>query len=384
MRSTEAESLKLAVVRPTMGQGGADRVTLNLLRGLDQGRFDVTLVLGRAEGAFMDDIPGHVRVVSLDVGNVWRAWIPLARCLKALDPDIVLSTSSGTNVVAIVARSISKQSYRLVLSERNVLYHGGKTFKRRVIVRLKKLLYSRADQITAVSQGVKDDLVRLGIPADRIQVVYNPVVTPDLPSLVLEDVDHPWFGDGVPVVLAAGRLVPEKGFETLVEAFALLRHRRTARLVILGEGPLEKHLRAKVNEKGLAESVWFAGFDKNPFRYMARCSVFVLASRDEGLPGVLVQAMACGAAVVSTDCHAGPSEIITHGVDGWLVPVGEPGALAERIAFCLENPEATMEMAQNARLAADRFKVEAVLPNYVSALMGSNAERMDRWNAQLA
>jgi glycosyltransferase involved in cell wall biosynthesis len=134
----------------------------------------------------------------------------------------------------------------------------------------------------------------------------------------------------------------------------------------------------------LTDSVWFAGFDKNPFRYMARCSVFVLASRDEGLPGVLVQAMACGSAVVSTDCHAGPSEIITNGTDGWLVPVGDPRALADRIAFCLDNPEKTRQMASNARLAVDRFRAEAVLPNYMSALLGPDAERINRCDAQLA
>lgn len=358
-----------------MGQGGADRVTLSLLRSLEREKFEVTLVLGRAEGVLLSDVPEHVRVVSLDVRSIWRAFLPLARALREIEPDVVFSTSSGTNITAIIARFFVRKRFRLVLSERAVLYHGEKRIKRRLIVFMKRLFYKRADWITTVSEGVKQDLVQLfQLSPDRIQVVYNPVVTPDLFSLMSDPVDHPWFRDSTPIILAAGRLIKDKDFKTLIDAFARVRSRQLARLVILGEGPLEGSLKRRVRGYSLEKDVWFVGFDKNPFRYMARSTVFVLSSRNEGLPGVLIQAMACGAAVIATDCHAGPSEIITPGLDGWLVPVGDYEALAERMAFLLENPEARQRMADTARRTSMRFSEDLVLTNYVDAFIGVNSE----------
>lgn len=361
--------VRLAILRPTLGQGGADRVTLSLLRMLDRERFDVTLILCRLEGEFADEIPADVSVHSLEAKNLFRALGPLVRCLRDLHPDVLFSTSSGTNILAILARSFARREFRVILSERNVLYHGGRTLKRRILVQLKRRLYPRADCITAVSQGVKQDLVDLaGVSPPTVSVVYNPVVTDDLRSGSEQAVEHEWFGEEIPIVLGAGRLVAEKDFVTLIEAFAIVRRSSPARLVILGDGPLRPDLERLVRDRGLEDEVWFAGFEKNPFRYMAGCTVFVLSSRDEGLPGVLIQAMACGAPVVATNCHAGPSEIITSGIDGWLVPVGDPGLLAEKIGFYLRHPVERRLMAEKGQLSAQRFSAEAVLPAYLKAV----------------
>lgn len=361
---------KLLILRPTMGQGGADRVTLNLLQLIDRDHFDISLVLNKAKGELIDEIPEGIDVHELNAWNLWTAWLPLVRAIREINPDIVFSTSSGANIVAVMARSILGKRFRLVLSERNVLYHGRKTLKRRIVVQLKRMLYHKADCITSVSGGVKQDLVdMLGIAPQRIKVVYNPVVTDDLPELMQQEVDHPWFRDPIPIVLGVGRLVREKDFETLIKAFERVRRNRACRLVILGHGPLNRSLRRCVRRLGLESEVWFAGYDKNPFRYMARCSLFVLSSRDEGLPGVLIQAMACGAPVISTNCHAGPEEIITGGVDGLLVPVGDVDALAGQMEFCLDNEDACRRMAQKARKSVSRFSVEAVLPQYLDALI---------------
>lgn len=363
-----------------MGKGGADRVTLSLLQLLDREKYDASLVLCRSEGILMDDVPTDIPVYSLDVRSILSACLPLARLLSDLRPDVVFSTSSGTNVIAIIARALSGQQFRLVLSERNVLYHGGKTMKRRLLVFLKGRFYVKADRITAVSAGVKRDLVEfLRLPAAKIEVVFNPVVTDELTDLMSRPVEHPWFQDSVPVVLGAGRLVGEKDFTTLINAFGKVRKGLVARLVILGDGPLQSRLMKRVRNLGLEHDVWFAGYDKNPFRYMSRSAVFVLSSRAEGLPGVLIQAMACGAAIVSTDCHSGPSEIITPGVDGWLVPVGDVDRLAEKITFYLTNEEARRRMAESGRVTANRFTAEAVLPNYLEALKDPSQEVGHSW-----
>jgi len=363
---------RLVILRPALGQGGADRVTLDLLKLLDRNRFEITLVLCQFEGEFTEDIPNDIRVTALGAGSLWRSVRPLARCLTELEPDVVFSTSSGTNIVAILAKRLTRQKYRVILSERNVLFHGGRTLKRRALVLLKRALYRKADSITAVSQGVKRDLVEiLGVPAESIAVVYNPIITNEIAALQQEPIAHPWFKAEIPLILGAGRLVPEKDFETLVQAFAIVRKTQLARLVILGEGPLKTRLKDLIRSLGLEADVWLAGFDKNPFRYMAACTVFVLSSRNEGLPGVLIQAMACGAPVVSTDCHAGPAEIISMGIDGWLVPVGDAEAMAERITHYLTNPQVRRQCALQATTTAQRFRADLVLPAYVNAVSDS-------------
>ena len=362
---------KLYLFRPTLGQGGADRVTLMLLRELDRSWFDLTLVLMRHEGELLPQVPADVQVIGLGAASLWTAWWPLARLLRRRPPQVLFSTSSGANVAAIVASLVAPRPLRLVISERTMLLRRTHRVKRVALLLLKRLLYARADEITAVSIGIKEELVRrLGLSTERIRVVRNLVVTADLAGLAAAPADHPWVGDQRPLILAAGRLVPEKDFDTLLRAFALVRARQPARLLILGEGPLRPALERTARGLGVEEDVQLPGFDENPFRFMSRCEVFVLSSAFEGLPGVLIQAMACGAAVVATDCPTGPSEIVSPGDDGLLVPVGDPQAMADSIVELLADPERRRRLGAQAREAAARFSTAAALPSYTAAILG--------------
>lgn len=371
--SGAAEPIDLCVVRPTLGQGGADRVTLTLLERLDRRRFRPRLVLMRTEGALLDRLPHDVPLHDLGGRRLWTAWWPLARHLRRRPPDVLLSTSGGANLIAALARLVSGRPMRLVLSERNILYRDQGGLKRWFQALLKRWLYPRADCVTAVSRGVAADLTaRLGLPAASVRVVYNPVVTPEITDLATAPPPLRWYCEGPPVVLAVGRLVPAKGFDLLLDAFAELD--RPARLVILGEGPLRPELERRSRALGIEARVRLAGFDPNPFRHMARCAVFVLSSRFEGLPGALIQAMACGAAVVATDCPAGPAEIVEDGVDGLLVPVGDQAALVARITALLDDRELRLRLGERARHSAQRFTPEAVLDGYLRALRPDAAD----------
>jgi glycosyltransferase involved in cell wall biosynthesis len=360
----------LFIFRPTMGQGGADRVTLTLLRTLDRQEFELSLVLLRPEGEYMEDVPADVEVISLQAGSMWTAWPAATRLLQKRRPDIIFSTSSGTNMLASLAHLLARQRSRLVLSERNTVHHGGLTPKRRITVLLKRLLYGRADLVTAVSACLKDDIVeKIGLPAEKVSVVYNPVLEEPVLRLAQEPVAHPWFGGETPVILGTGRLVPQKDFVTLIRAFQLVRGQRPAKLLILGEGEKRPQLEALVNEMGLQDDVDMPGFDKNPFKYMARCTLFVQTPIHEGLGNVLIQAMACGAPVVSTDCPCGPSEIITEpGVDGILVGIGDVKTLADKMLYLLDNPAVRQKMGEKARCSVQRFKAEIVLERYYAAI----------------
>jgi glycosyltransferase involved in cell wall biosynthesis len=228
--------------------------------------------------------------------------------------------------------------------------------------------YPWADALSAVSDGVADDLARVcGMPREKIVTTWNPVVTPALFEAAAQPLEHPWFRPGEPpVVLGVGKLRPQKDFATLIDAFAKVRAKRPARLMILGEGPEEGRLRVRARRLDVSADTALEGFAANPFAMMARAAVFALSSAWEGLPSVLIQAMACGCPVVSTDCPSGPSEILAGGVHGPLVPVGDSDALAAAILRLLDAPPDR----EGLRRRADDFSAERVALRYLAVMLG--------------
>ena len=360
---------------PTLGEGGADRVVLTLLQRLDRARVAPQLALLRREGPFVDDVPADVPTFVLGSRRLLVAAPDLARLFRRERPDVVFSTHGGSNVIVALAHALARSPARLVLSERSALSRGDRGRARRVLeLPAKRVTYRRADLVTAVSSGVARELAaRLGLAASRIRVVGNPIVGDELAAAAGEPVDHPWFSPdaAVPVIAAVGRLVEIKDYPTLLDAFARIRARRPARLFVLGDGPLRGALEQRVRAAGLAGDVALHGFDKNPFRYVARARLLLHASRAEGLPGALIQAMACGTPVVSTDCDFGPREVIARpGHDGFLVPVGDAAALADRALALLADPALARRVSDAARASARRFTVAAALTQYEAAITG--------------
>lgn len=360
--------------RPTLADGGADRVTVTILHRLDRSRFAPALVLMREEGAFLDDVPPDVPVFALGSSRLATSGVALGRLLRRERPDVLFSTASAANIVAVAAHRATGARGRVVLSERSALYRGrGRLHvKQSAEVGLKRLTYRFADLVTAVSQGVADQLRdSLGLARERVRVVYNPMVDERLPASAAEPVGHPWFEDGAPVLLAVGRLVAQKDYPTMLEALALVRRRVPARLVVLGDGPLKAELIELARARGLAGAVDFAGFHKNPFKFMARARLLLSSSRVEGLPGAIIQAMACGTPVVATDCDFGPREVITApDVDGFLVPVGDAAGLARHAAALLESPGLRDQVGAAARRSVQRFTVAESMLRYQEAIEG--------------
>jgi glycosyltransferase involved in cell wall biosynthesis len=299
----------------------------------------------------------------------------LTRYLRQERPTALLSAMPYPNLTAVWARRLAGVSTRVVVSERNTLSRNiadKRAWPARFLPPLLGRGYAAADHIVAVSDGVADDLSSCaGLPRERITTVYNPVVTPDLVTRSEAPLDHRWFEPGAPpVVLAAGRLAPAKDFPTLLRAFARLRATRPARLMILGQGRGSEPaaaLRALARELGVAEDVTLPGFVDNPFAYMARASVFVLSSAWEGFGNVLVEAMACGCPVVSTDCPSGPAEILDGGAYGTLVPVRDDRALAEAILATLDAPPDRDRL----RARGAEFSVDRAAERYLEMLLGT-------------
>lgn len=360
---------KLAIFHPTLTGGGAERVIVNLIRGFVEQGLNVDLVLVRAEGPFLSLIPPEVRVVNLGYKRLLLSMPAFVGYLHQAQPTTVLTAFEDTNLIALWSRKLAGVSTRVVVSVHNTLSWESQIttqgIKRRIGPYLARWFYPKADAVVTVSKGVAEDLVSLGFSEEYMKVIYNPVVTPELSQKIAELPEHPWFAPGSPpVILGVGRLEKQKDFPTLIRAFAKVQQQRPARLIILGEGIDRPQLEALVQELGIAANATLPGFVANPYAYMAKSAVFVLSSLFEGLPTVLIEAMAAGTSVVSTDCKSGPSEILENGRYGKLVAVGDIEAMAEAIISTLDRPLDSVLLQQKAA----EFSLEKAVKQYLEVL----------------
>lgn len=362
----------LLVVSQSLDGGGAERAIAVLLNHLDRKQFQPSLALFTRRGAFLDEIPPDVPVY--DVGesspyNVVGTAIRLRRTILSLSPSIVLSFLKHPNLVSLAVCRAFFPDIPVVISERDTLSLTLAMDRGHLLKRLlHRRLYPYARKIIAVSNGVKDDLEQsFGISSSRIQVIYNPcnIERVRLLAAAEPDLDIDWR---VPTVVAAGRLTAQKGFMYLLQAFAAVARQRSSQLLILGDGEERPALTRLAGELGIADRVLMPGFPKNPFAYMARGSVFVLPSVREGFPNVLVEAMACGTPVISTTCRSGPNEVITHGVNGLLVPPVDPISLAEAMNRLLGDDGLRARLSDAGRTRAIDFAPATIVPLYEDIL----------------
>ena len=410
---TGTHAARIAVLLPSLKGGGAERSMLNLIRGfLAQGRA-VDLVLCQAKGAYLGEVPAGAQLVELAAsGSLWSRLLvllanprhffvllrplllakkvapevtriaSLQHYLQTRQPDVVLSAITYANLAAIWAKQRSGTAVPVVVSERIALATycanpaNARKWKWRYLPQIVNRTYPGADAVVAVSHHAAAELVtHIGVDQRQVTTIYNPVVDDTLRRGAAQPLQHSWFADGAPpVVLAAGRLTEQKDFATLIRAFARVRAQRPLRLVILGEGRLRPDLLALAAELGVQDDTELPGFVANPYQYMARAALLVLSSLYEGLPGVLIQAMACGCPVVSTDCPGGSKEILADGTYGPLVAVGDVQAMAGAIAAELDHPTAKDMLLRR----AEDFSVASAVDNYLNLLDSVVTEAANR------
>ncbi|MGL1832736.1 glycosyltransferase [Rhodocyclaceae bacterium SMB388] len=333
----------LAVLAATSGHSGVDRVLSNLVPAMAALGLRVDVLGIDGHGPEIGDAPPLVRRHRLGAQHVNTAVPGLLAYLRRTRPRALLSDKDRVNRIALLARRLAGVPTRVGVRigttvSVNLASRG---FVERSLQRASMCwAYPAADAILVPSHGVAEDLaVFAGLVRDRITVVQSPVITATMVGLAEQLPTHPWFGDGgPPLVLGVGELSERKDFATLIRAFARLPAHRSCRLMILGEGRRRSELESLVRELGIGDRVALPGFVPNPYAYMARAAVFVSSSRWEGMPIVLIEALALGAACVACDCPSGPREVLDDGRVGPLVPPGDDEALAVAIAAQLERP----------------------------------------------
>ena len=248
--------------------------------------------------------------------------------------------------------------------------------------------YPRADAIVAVSSGVAGDLGDFAdVPRQRITTIYNGIDIDRVLALSSAPVEDPWFAAGSPpVILAVGRLDPQKDYPTLLKAFAIVRASFEARLLILGEGAERQRLQALVENLGNGRDVRMPGAEANPYRYMGRARLLVLSSAWEGLPTVMLEALTCGCPIVSTNCSSGPGEMLDRGVFGELVPPGDAQALAAAMLRALASPFDRAQLRTRGRMfsgpATSRQLCRAVRTDFRTAARGLSGRSRGRARAR--
>ena len=338
-----AEGRRLAVLVSFSGEGGVERMLINLLQGFLRLGVEVDLLRIRADGPFAEMVPRGVNVIDLPGRHALSNIPAIARYLRRTRPEAMLAVKDRSGRAAITAKALSGVSTRLVLrlgTNLSAALEGKSGVNRLLRVFPCRVLYPRADAIVAVSEGVARDTASYArLSMDRITVVPNPVITPELSERAEEDPEHPWLDDGgPPVLMGAGRFTEQKDFAVLLRALVKLRDYPHARVILLGEGRKRGELEGLAHELGIAERVSLPGFAVNPYAFLSRADLFVLSSRWEGSPNVLTEALALGTPAVATDCPSGPREIMQDGALGPLVPVGDDTALAEAIESVLSDP----------------------------------------------
>ena len=350
------DNKRIAIFMQDLKAGGAERMMLNLANTFSEFGKKVDLVIVRKEGHYLKLLSKKVNVVYLESRKTFLSLFPLIRYLRRSKPDVLLSTLVHVNIVAIIAKLLSFSKCKVFVRETNWIKANrsdrNQPFFFRFAYRFVRLVYPLADGVIAVSQKMADSLKsEEHIPDNKIHVIFNPVITSGVFSMAKERPDHPWFHEkSVKIILSAGRLAPQKDFPTLIKAFSRIKADNSCKLVIIGDGKEKGNLQNLIDSLQMNGKIDLAGFQSNPYSFMANCNLFVLSSLWEGSPNVLVEAMACGATVVSTNCPSGPDEILEKGKYGKLVPPGNVDELAAAITYSMQNPAYPSVMISRAEL----------------------------------
>lgn len=362
---------KICFVLPSLNGGGAERAAVQILNGLDADRWDRSMFLFAREGPYLADVHPSIRIAAADTQSRWRRWNALRSFIAAERPEIVMAFLSFFSVLsaARVANTRAKVIFNLQTPMSEFLTDADYQWRRgghkTAFSAVTRVGYGATDLIVATSQGVAKDLTSaFGVEPDRIRVIPNPVDLDRVRASRGDAVDEPLLppGDG-PLIVAAGRLAEAKNYPLMIESLAALRQDVPARLCILGQGELEPALRQLIAARGLSNAVSLAGFQSNPWSYIARADVFLLTSRYEGFGNVLIEAMACGVPVVAT-ASPGTRDIVTNGVDGFLVEPHTADRVAAALRRVLSDAGVRGAMGEAAIDAAERFAAPHVIERY--------------------
>ena len=359
--------MKIALHFPKLSSGGVEKIQIILAKEFLSRNIAVDFVLCKAQGEYLSQVPEKVNIIDFKVNHTRNSLFPLINYLKKHQPDYLISSLGPQNVIAIIACKLAKTKTKVYVTQHNALSQQAKqkaTIQQRLIPLCYKLILPYADGVISVSKGIAEDIAKnVGYPLSKIHVIYNPAYVEKKEYIENRIIDE--LIKDKKYIISIGRLVHQKAFDDLINAFKkVCINEPEMHLVILGNGPLETELKLQVQKLDLQNVVHFLGFVENPNDYLAKASLFVLASRYEGFGNVIVEALSEGIPVVCTDCEYGPDEILEDGKYGTLVPVGDIDALADGIFHALNSQHDPKFLIERAKV----FSPSSVADEYLSVI----------------
>lgn len=344
--------------------GGAERTVVNLINNLSKTEYDILLVIGsNKNNDYIDLIDDSVSIINLNARRQREALFRLSKLIRKKSPDLLFTTINKNNITLSLARLLSLKKIPLVIREANNRTESGKvTIMNKCLT---FLLYNFIPEtIIALSKGVSNDLIEnFRINKSKIEVIYNPVELSTIENMKEEKVNDVEVGSNQKIIIAVGKLGEQKDYPTMLKAFKLIVEKEKSKLLILGKGPYEKQLKELTISLGIEDSVMFLGFRSNPYKYMNIADLFILSSKWEGFGHVIVEAMASGVPVISTNCNSGPAEIIQNKY-GVLVEVGDFDKIAVEAIEILKNDKKREYYKNLGYLRSKDFDAENIINMY--------------------
>jgi glycosyltransferase involved in cell wall biosynthesis len=358
---------RVLLLLQSLSGGGAERVAVNLVKSCDPELIDLRLGLLRRDGEYLREVFDGRIVAPGDAAAAKRSLLSapadIAAMIGRVRPEVVMSFGMGVDLLTWLGLRLTPPDRRprwICRQDNNPVNELDRlpdnAWLRRIVGGLSRQARGAADARVAVASDLAARMHR-GAPP---RVIYNPTDVDHIRAQSRRPTDAP-DGD---FIVAAGRLIRQKGFDLLIRAFAASDRARRAKLVILGEGPLRESLLAEAARLGVADRVLLPGFQVNPWAWFARARLFVLSSRWEGFGNVVAEAMACGAPTLVTDCDFGPREQVEHGVTGWVTACGDVAALTRDIDHLLANPGLAARLGAAASVRARDFDSRAIAAEY--------------------
>ncbi len=367
---------KVVFVIPTLSEGGAQRVMIQILHCIDRSRFELHLALFQKVGVFLNDVPPDVTLHPLVPGKYyfifrWLLYFKYKKYVSRLNPDVVMSFMWYPNFIVLLEKCFGQHKHRVIVSERTTLAF---TYEGRIVQWIRKqiirYLYPKAEMVLALTHQMQQELLIASLmQSDKVRVIHNPIDIQALKKLSEESVKFGELDSSLPFIISVGRLTIEKGYHYLINAFSQVVGLHPSYLIILGEGPERSDLERLIRQLGLQGKVYIPGFEKNPYKYLARSTLFVLSSIYEGFPNVLIEAMALSLPCIATRCPTGPEEIITDGENGLLVLPTDEKALAGAIMRLLNDPALRKQIGEAGRMRAEDFRVKKIVKEYEDLIL---------------
>lgn len=352
------KKIKITIFMYSLGGGGVQRFVMNLLNNLSLDKYEVTLALVKKEGVHLSQVPRKIEVVNFNSKKVHFSLLPLIKHLNKEKPDILFSIDTSINIVATIAKLISKFKGKLIIRQA-VEFNEHSTSRIKLL--LAKILYPRVDKCIVLSNDMKENLINtVNLSEDKIQIIYNSIDINNIIKKRSEAIKESIKGITSTKIIAVGRLTRQKNFLMLLEAFEIVVKQKESILIIIGEGEEKEKLLNKAKELGIKNKVFLLGYKDNPYKYIYNSDIFVLPSIYEGLSNALLEALACEIPIVTTN---NPDKIIQDSINGFQVSLTKE-ALAEAIIKMLENESMRQKIISNNKKYSLKFDIDIMVKSY--------------------